>query len=145
MFTKQKSLSSPDRSRGERAVRATLPAVAEIAAPRADREVGLVVNGQPVEVKWIGEGNLADARIALGEQPGRNVILVGRQLSPGARAALSQAGISWADETGAAEIAIGTILVSRSGVAPKGPQGIKRWTPAVMAVAEALLCGIEGT
>jgi len=145
MVTKQKTFSSPSRNRGERAVRAVLPAAADITPARAEREADLVVNGQPVEVKWIGEGNLADVRSALGRQHGRNVILVGRRMSPGARAALSEAGVSWADETGAAEIAIGTILVSRSGVAQKTPQRMKRWTPAVLAVAEALLCGIEGT
>lgn len=145
MVTKRNTVSPLGRNRGERAVRAVLPPTAEITAPRADRGSDFVVNGQPVEVKWIGEGNLADVRSALGNQPGRNVVLVGRQLSPGARAILSQAGVSWADETGAAEIAIGTILVSRSGVAQKRPQGLKRWTPAVLAVTEALLRGIRGT
>ena len=145
MVTKRNSLSFSDRSRGERAVRAVLPAAAEFAEVGGGPEADLVVNGQPIEVKWIGEGNLADVRSALRRQPGQNVILVGRQLSPGARDALSRAGVSWADETGAAEIVIGSILVSRSGVAQKRPQGIKRWTPAVLAVAEALLCGIEGT
>lgn len=145
MVTKRNTVSLSGRNRGERAVRAVLPPAAEITVARADRDAGLVVNRQPVEVKWIGEGNLADVRTALGNQPGRNVILVGRQMSPGARAALSQAGVSWADETGAAEIAIGTIIVSRSGMARKRPQGIKRWTPAVLAVTEALLCGIRGT
>lgn len=145
MATKRKTVSSPDRNRGERAVCAVLPAAAEIAAVSGDREADLVVNGQPIEVNWIGEGNLADARSALGHNPGQNVILVGRQMSPGARDALSQAGVSWADETGAAEIAIGSILVSRSGVVQKRPQRVRRWTPAVLAVAEALLCGIKGT
>lgn len=145
MVMKQKTLSSPDRTRGERAVRAVLPGVADITAPEAKHQADLVVNGQPTEVKWIGEGNLADVRSALGRQFGRNVILVGRQMSPGAREALSQAGVSWVDETGAAEIAIGMILVSRSGVVQKRLQRMKRWTPAVLAVAEALLCGIQGT
>jgi len=145
MVKRQKALAPPDRTRGERAVRAVLPGVADISAPQAEHQADLVVNGHPVEVKWIGEGNLADIRSALGRQPGRNVILVGRQMSPGAREALSQAGVSWVDETGAAEIAIGTILVSRSGVVQKRPQRMKRWTPAVLAVAEALLCGIQGT
>lgn len=136
---------SPDRTRGERAVRAVLPGAADISAPQAEQQADLIVNGQPVEVKWIGEGNLADARSALRRQPGQNVILVGRQMSPGAREALSQAGVSWVDETGAGEIAIGAILVSRSGVVQKRPPRMKRWTPAVLAVAEALLCGVEGT
>lgn len=145
MVNQRISTSSGSRNRGERAVRAVLPPAAEITAPRADREADLVVNGQPVEVKWIGAGNLADVRSALSERRKRNVILVGRQISPGARAMLSDADVSWADETGAAEIAIGTILVSRSGDPGKKPQGIKHWTPAVIAVTEALLCGIRGT
>ncbi len=145
MVTKQSTSSPPDRNRGARAVCAVLPAMADISAPLEAHDADLVVNGQSIEVKWIGEGNLANIRRALEERRGRNVVLVGRQMSPGARAALSQAGVSWADETGAAEIAIGAILVSRTGVAPKRAQGIKRWTPAVLAVAEALLCGIEGT
>ena len=145
MATKSNSVSSRSRKRGERAVLAVFPPAARITADPADHEADLVVNGQPVEVKWIGAGNLADVRSALEQQPRRNVILVGRQMSPGARAALSEVGANWADETGAAEIAIGTILVSRSGVPEKRPQEIKRWTPAVIAVAEALLCGTRGT
>jgi Transcriptional regulator, AbiEi antitoxin, Type IV TA system len=96
-------------------------------------------------VKWIGPGHLGDVRAALKRRAKRNVILVARHMSPGARAALSEAGVSWADETGAAEIAIGTILVSRSGVREKKPHNIKHWTPAVIAIAEALLCGTNGT
>ena len=146
MPSKRNRVSSRSRNRGERAVRAVLPPAAKIIpADRADREADFIVNGQPVEVKWIGAGNLADIRSALKQQPRRNVIFVGRQMSPGARAALSEAGVSWADETGAAEIAIGTILVSRSGIPEKRPQGIKHWTPAVVAVTEALLCGTRGT
>ena len=145
MPSKRNSVSSHSRNRGERAVRAVLPPAAKITADRADREADLVVNGQPVEVKWIGTGNLADIRSALKQQPRPNVIFVGRQMSPGACAALSEAGVSWADETGAAEITIGRILVSRSGIPEKRPQGIKHWTPAVVAVTEALLCGTRGT
>lgn len=146
MPSKCNSVRSRSRNRGERAVRAVLPPAAQIiTADRADREADFIVNGQPVEVKWIGAGNLADVRAALKKRPKRNVILVGRQMSPGARAALSEASVSWADETGAAEIAIDTILVSRSGIPEKRPQGIKYWTPAVIAVTEALLCGARGT
>ena len=145
MVTKQNTPSPPDRNRGARAVCAVLPAMADISAPLEAHDADLVVNGQSIEVKWIGEGNLANIRRALEERRGRNVVLVGRQMSPGAREALSQAGVSWADETGAAEIAIGAILVSRSGVAQKRPSSMKRWTPAVLAVAEGLLYGVDGT
>jgi hypothetical protein len=149
MATSRNTVSSRSRSRsrdrGERAVRAVFPPTAKIKATRADRDVDFIVNGQPVEVKWIGPGHLGSVRAVLKKRPKRNVILVARQMSPGARAALSEAGISWADETGAAEIAIGTILVSRSGMSEIKPHDIKHWTPAVLAVAEALLCGTRGT
>lgn len=68
-----------------------------------------------------------------------------RRLSPGAREALSDAGIGWVDETGAAEIAVGSIVVSRTGRPPKPVERSKQWTPAVVAVAEALLCGTNAT
>jgi hypothetical protein len=48
------------------------------------------------------------------------------------------------DETGAAEIAVGTLVVSRTG-RPQPTDGLKGWTPAVLAVAEALLCGVRAT
>jgi hypothetical protein len=143
MATSRNTISS--RSRGERAVRAVFPPAAKIKPTRADRNVDLIVNGQAVEVKWIGTGHLGDVRSALKKRPKRNVILVARHMSPGARAALTEAGVSWADETGAAEIAIGTILVSRSGAPEKKSHDIKHWTPAVIAVAEAILCGTKGT
>ena len=48
------------------------------------------------------------------------------------------------DETGAAEIAVGMLVVSRTG-RPQPTDGLKGWTPAVLAVAEALLCGVRAT
>ena len=131
--------------RGERVVRAVLPPTAVVRERNAGRDADLIVNGQAISVKWIGQGNLADVRAALEMQPEQNVVLVARQMSPGARAMLSEAGVNWADETGAAEIAVGTIVVSRSGTPVKKTNGIRHWTPAVIAVAEALLCGAKGT
>src|SRR5690606_17619967 len=58
---------------------------------------------------------------------------------------LSEAGVGWVDETGAAEIAIGSVIVARTGILPKPDSGITRWSPAVMAVSEALLCGVKAT
>ncbi|MCG8554031.1 MAG: hypothetical protein MJD61_01900 [Proteobacteria bacterium] len=68
-----------------------------------------------------------------------------RRLSPGAREALSEAGIGWVDETGAAEIAVGSIIVSRTGRPPEPAAKPARWTAAVLAVAEAILCGTKPT
>lgn len=143
--TRQNTVSLRGRNRGERLVLALLPPTAKIEPVGGNRDVDFIVNGQPVEVKWIGPGHLGDVRSALEKRPKRNVILAARQMSPGARAALSEAGVSWADETGAAEIALGTILISRSGTPKTKAHDIKRWTPAVIAVAETLLCGTKGT
>lgn len=143
--TSPNMISSRSRDRAALAVRAVFPPTVRIKATRSDRDAAFNVSGQPVEVKWIGPGNLGDVRAVLKKRAKRNVILVARHMSPGARAALSEAGISWADETGAAEIAIGSILVSKSGVPVKKAHDIKHWTAAVIAVAEALLCGSRGT
>jgi hypothetical protein len=133
-------------SHGERALAAlrhVLPRSAEIEV-QGDRGADLVIGGQPVEVKWVGDGSLGEVRRRLDAWPVRPDIVVGRRLSPGAREMLSKAGIGWVDETGAAEIAIGTIVVSRTGrpVLSTKPKG---WSPAVVAVAEALLCGTKPT
>jgi hypothetical protein len=66
-------------------------------------------------------------------------------MSPGARNALFEAGINWADESGAAEIAIGTIVISKTGNPIKKDRTIKRWSPAVISITETLLCGTHGT
>ena len=135
--------------RAEVALRAVLPRSVEVIVepdgPR-DRGVDLVVNGLPIQVKWVGEGRLADLQPVLAERPRRPaLVLVARRMSPGAREALSQAAIGWADETGAAEIALGPLVVSRSGRVEHLPKKPAHWTPSVVAVAEAILCGTGTT
>lgn len=66
-------------------------------------------------------------------------------MSPGGREALAKAKVSWVDETGEAEVALDSIIVSRSGRQPQREPTPPRWTPAVVAVAEALLCGVGAT
>ncbi len=66
-------------------------------------------------------------------------------MSPGARQALANAGIGWIDETGAAEIAIGSIIVSKSGRPLERDDRLTDWTPAVLAVTEAVLSGTKPT
>ncbi len=58
---------------------------------------------------------------------------------------MSEEGIGWIDETGAAEVAIASVIDSRSGQPPVPVEPPLRWTPAVLAVAEAILCGIKPT
>ncbi|MFZ5481323.1 MAG: hypothetical protein ACOZNI_31475 [Myxococcota bacterium] len=131
--------------RAEQAFLDVLPASVReevMAGPASSAD--LIIGGRPVEVRWVGEGNLGDVRRALagGRRPD---VVVGRLLSPGARDALAQAGVSWVDETGAAEVALGTIIVSRTGRPPTAPSRPARWAPATLAVAESLLCGTEAT
>jgi hypothetical protein len=141
-------VDSPNRSTGRRAVETVLdvlPRSVKVREAKRDSGTGLIVGNQPLEIKWVGEGNLGDVRPVLASRRGRPDVVVGRRLSPGAREALSAAGVGWVDETGAAEIAVGSIIVSRTGHPPKSTERPRRWTPAVIAVAEALLCGAKGT
>ena len=72
-------------------------------------------------------------------------VIVGSELSRAARTAASEAGIGWLDETGAAEIVIGDIVVSRSGEPRRDAVVTRRWTPSVVGVAESILCGVTPT
>jgi len=136
-------------SRAEDAVRAVLPRAAKVRVggvdTGVDAGVDIIVNGHPFVIKWIGDGRLADARRVMSTRRARPDIAVARRMSPGARETLAEAGIGWVDETGAAEVAAGTIVISRSGRPPKPTGPPKRWTPSVIAVAEALLCGTKAT
>ncbi len=133
------------RRRAEDAVRAVLPRAAKVRVSDVDAGVDIVVNDHPFVITWIGDGRLADARRAVSTRRGWPDIAVARRMSPGARETLAGAGIGWVDETGAAEIAAGTIVISRPGRPPKPTGPPERWTPSVIAVAEALLCGTKAT
>ena len=132
--------------RSEAAVTAVLPPSVQIRRGRVDGQViDLELNGQPVTVEWLGEGGLRQARQLLAGSGERPDIAAARHMSPGARRTLSAAGIGWVDETGAAEITLESLIVSRSGHPIKAPQKPLRWSPSVLAVAEALLCGGRAT
>ena len=132
--------------RSEAAVAAVLPPSVQIRRGREDGHViDLELNGKPITVEWMGEGGLRQARELLAGRKARPDVAAARRMSPGAREALSAAGIGWVDETGAAEIALDSLIVSRSGHPIKVPRKPPRWTPAVLAVAEALLCGGRAT
>ena len=132
--------------RAESAVAAVLPPSVRILIRCADRRsVDLEVNGEPLQITWLGEGGLRQARELIDSWQDRPDVVVARHMSLGAREALSAAGVGWVDETGAAEIARGSLIVSRSGRPPVPTRKTPHWTPAVLAVAEALLCGGRAT
>ena len=137
--------ASDTAARISAALRRALPAGATYRAGRATGEtLPFRVNGQRFTARWIGEGRLAEIR-EIADEAERPGIVVARLLSPGARAALSNAGIGWVDETGAAEIAAPNLVISRTGSLPASRERPAAWTPATLSVAEALLCGTHAT
>lgn len=132
---------NPSR-RARNALCAVLPRAA-VVHEQSDDDGVLIVNGTPLRVQWVGEGWLGDIRTMLAQAGGRPDVAVARRMSPGAREALAAEGIGWVDETGAGEIVAGPIVVSRTGL-PEQPRP-RGWTPAILGVAEALLCGTEAT
>ncbi|MCY3950589.1 MAG: hypothetical protein OXF61_15500 [Acidimicrobiaceae bacterium] len=128
-----------------RALLDVLPRTVSVDIPRDDPRADVIVGGQELDVKWVGEGSLGAVVSLLRSTEHKPDVVVARQLSPGAKDALSEAGVGWIDETGAAEVAVGTIIVSRSGTRVPRDDRMKRWTPAVLGVAEALLFGVDAT
>lgn len=127
------------------ALSAVLPPAADVEAKPGADGVLVRVAGQELSLAWIGEGRLGDARRFLEQESIEVDIVAARRLSVGAREALSQAGVGFVDETGTAEIAAGSILVSRTGHSVTNVGRRPRWTSSVIAVAEALLCGVTPT
>jgi len=135
-----------EAGRVEAALRAVLPPTAQLVLTRATGAVvKLSANGHRLRARWAGEGWLRQVREIIGDDAERPDVVVARRMSPGAQEALAGAGIGWADESGAAEIALGTLIVSRTGRPEMVAAKRAHWTPAVLAVAEALLCGVRGT
>lgn len=123
--------------RAYRALTAVLPPSADVQL-KGDR---VLVNGRSLRMDWLTQGWLSDARAAVRATP-RPDIVVAKHLSSGARDTLGAAGIGWIDEAGGAEINLGTIIVTKSG-RPAAARDRRRsqWTPTVLAVTEAVLCG----
>ncbi len=127
------------------ALRAVLPptVAVEHQVTREDATT-VAIGSRKVRVAWAGAGGLRQVRPFI-ESEDRPDVVVARLMSAGARDALSKAGVGWLDQTGAAEIAIGTIIVSRTGKVPPKEEREANWTPAVFAIAEAVLCGTAPT
>ena len=137
----------PAIERIETAIHAVLPAGTSVGAgERAGGDlVDVEVAGADLVAAWIGEGWLGDLRRVLDDRPAHLDVVVARRMSPGARAAAAEAGLGWVDESGAAEIALPGLVVSRSGRRDRKVRGAPRWTPSVIGTAEALLLGTRPT
>ena len=137
--------SRPAR-RVENALRSVLPASVRLqAVQKAGSSIDVRVAGRRLTAQWLETGMPGEVRALLANHARSPDVVVARKMSPGAREALSQRGIGWVDELGAAEITIGTIVVSRTGRVAPPSRRERRWTPAVLSIAEALLCDVQAT
>lgn len=127
------------------ALQAVLPPSVKVKPLHDHPRANFLINGVPIQVKWAGRGWPRDVKPLLGRRGRRPDLVVGHQMSPGARQALAEAGVGWLDETGAAEYAIGSVVVSRTGQPHEIVGRPAGWTPSVLAVAEALLCDVKPT
>lgn len=103
------------------------------------------IQSVPTEVAWLSAGWPRQVRDLLDsvDRPG---LVAAAELSPGARNLLTEHGLSWVDETGAARVALpGVYIRVDVGSAPKKPRANLGWTPATLAVCEALIVGTGGT
>ncbi len=103
------------------------------------------IQSLPTDVEWLGVGWPRQVRDLL-DRPDLPDLVVASELSPGARSLLTDAGVSWVDQTGAARIALPglRILVDRGPAAPV-PRRNLGWTAGALAVCEGLLTGTGGT
>jgi hypothetical protein len=133
--------------RVEQAIRAVVPPTAIVTAGKHDTPfIEVVINRHPLKAYWLGAGTPGRVKEALALLPQRPDVLVARFMSPGAQEEASRARTGWIDESGAAEVALHWIVISRTGRGRAAPsESHARWTPATAGVAEALLLGTKPT
>lgn len=113
--------------------------------PKVPRMCALLVGQQVITVVWLPVGWPRQVREVLAGAVTPDVIAA-PELSAGARKTATNAGVSWFDETGAADIALSpTFVIQRDGSVPKRLDTNLGWRPATTAVCEALLTGSEAT
>lgn len=128
------------------AIRAVLPAGTPVGLAVLDDDlIRADVGSGHFTAEWIGEGWLRDALAALATVGSTPEVLVARRMSPGARSAAADARVGWIDESGAAEIALPGLLISRTGRKDPKVGRPPRWTPSVIGTAEALILGTRPT
>lgn len=142
----------PGWERAIAALRAVLPRSAELEPLEVHIEghdtfahARLNVNGRSLHLAWIGQPSERALRSILAHSDVQPDVLAGSRLSRSVRELLSASGVGWVDETGAAEIAHGSLIVSRTGQPVVSKAAGRRWNATVEGVAEALLIGTPAT
>lgn len=130
----------------EQAMRAVLPAGTSVRATGGPNGLTVVsIDRTTLRAAWIGKGWLGDLRSLLALAPSGLEIVVAQRMSPGAREEAREASLGWVDESGAAEISLPGLVVSRTGRQAQKVDAPPRWTPSVIGTAEALLLGTRAT
>jgi hypothetical protein len=131
--------------RALRAFEAVLPAGAHVKVlDQQDRDVLVIVAERRLRLRWLTVGWPRQVSEALRSRPRPDVIVAPR-LSPGAREIARKRRLGWVDETGAAEILDGALLISRTGNPPTPLDTKLGWRAATLAVCEILLVGCPAT
>lgn len=141
-------VTSDASRRVEAALRAVIPDSVDLELragpdPRP-REFEASMRGRVLKVEWVSHAWLSVAEMILARSDHPDIV-VGHRVSPASRQVLSEAGIGWVETSGAAEIDTGFLVVSRTGGSRPTNEAPSSWTPAVLGVAEAVLCGVKAT
>lgn len=116
--------------------------------PAHPLDMGVKIASTEFRARWVGRCGLRQVREVLTTQP-RPEIIIGTEISRGAREEASSAGLGWVDETGAAELHFvkddAVIEVSRPGINRSRSRPAPQWTEAVLGAAEALLTHADET
>lgn len=102
------------------------------------------LGGQAITVAWLAAGWPRQVRTVL-ERAQVPDLIAAPELSAGARRIATEAGVGWFDETGAARITLGPIVVVRDGKPPVRLDTNLGWRPGTLAICEALLTGCDAT
>ena len=143
--------NSDVRRRVDAAIRRILPSSVDVHIDRwrgdsnSSSDFLVTIGKMPLRATWVRSAWLGTIQRILARTDPPEVLIADR-LPPASRLALNEAGIGWVDTNGAAEIAIGNLIVSRSARNTRADDRSRsRWTRAEVGVAEAILAGIEPT
>ena len=134
-------MASSDRAVS--ALVAVLPAATAVRIRRGSSlpyDATVTVAGTEMRVRWLPVGWPRQVKEALRQHPTPRV-LAAPLMSPGARKAAGEAGVGWVDESGAAEISLPHLVISKTGNPASPPDAKVGWRAGTLAVCEALLGG----
>lgn len=129
--------------RAVNALAAVLPArttVRKRPGSTASYDASVTVAGTELRVRWLSVGWPRQVHEALRQRP-KPQILAAPLMSPGARKTASEAGVGWVDESGAAEVSLPHLVISKTGNPATPLDANIGWRPGTLAVCEALLDG----